>query len=238
MVTTNHYRWDFIGLSTDAKPTAENPKVVDGSTYYESDTSKAYVWYKDQWYEKTATGGGGYELPIASASTLGGVKIGEGLTIDAESGVLAASGGGDVSTVKTLTEADFNYPIDNPSQVALWLLPAGFYRRGSLDSSKVLVASSIYLRGDEIAFVGLEGSYGIPIYCYTFSATANNGNVICTWYTVIKSIGIAIYQGNVCQSIDDLTSTSTEAPLSANQGRILDEKISALEARVSALEGN
>lgn len=37
--------------------------------------------------------GGGYELPIASASTLGGVKIGENLEIS-ESGVLSASGGG------------------------------------------------------------------------------------------------------------------------------------------------
>ena len=55
-----HYRWDFIGISTDSKPTpATSEKVVDGSTYYTSDNSKLYVWYKDQWYEKTATGGGG-----------------------------------------------------------------------------------------------------------------------------------------------------------------------------------
>lgn len=54
------YRWDFIGLSTDEKPTAEtSPKVTDGSTYYCSDTSQLYVWCNDQWYEKTATGGGG-----------------------------------------------------------------------------------------------------------------------------------------------------------------------------------
>ena len=55
-----HYRWDFIGLSTDTKPTpSTSEKVVDGSTFYTSDNSKLYVWYKDQWYEKTATGGGG-----------------------------------------------------------------------------------------------------------------------------------------------------------------------------------
>ena len=60
MVTDNHYRWDFIQLSTDTKPTpATSPKVVDGSTLYTSDNSKLYVWYKDRWYEKTATGGGG-----------------------------------------------------------------------------------------------------------------------------------------------------------------------------------
>ena len=59
MVTDNHYRWDFIGLSTDSKPTpATSPKVSDGSTYYCSDNSKLYVWYKNQWYEKTVSGGG------------------------------------------------------------------------------------------------------------------------------------------------------------------------------------
>lgn len=47
-------RWDFIGLSTDSKPTATSNKVVDGSTFYEADTSKLYIWCKDQWYEKTS----------------------------------------------------------------------------------------------------------------------------------------------------------------------------------------
>ena len=54
------HRWDFIGLSTDVKPTADTSKrVVDGSTFYESNTSKYYIWYKDRWYERKPTGGGG-----------------------------------------------------------------------------------------------------------------------------------------------------------------------------------
>ena len=60
MVTDNHYRWDFIGLSTDNKPTpATSEKVVDGSTFYCSDTSKLYVFCKDTWYERKPLGGGG-----------------------------------------------------------------------------------------------------------------------------------------------------------------------------------
>ena len=35
-----------------------------------------------------------YELPIAGASTLGGVKVGSGLSIDSSTGVLSATGGG------------------------------------------------------------------------------------------------------------------------------------------------
>lgn len=54
------HRWDFIGLSTDVKPTPTTSKrVVDGSTYYESNTSKYYIWYTDRWYERKPTGGGG-----------------------------------------------------------------------------------------------------------------------------------------------------------------------------------
>lgn len=37
-------------------------------------------------------GGGSYTLPIASDTTLGGVKVGSGLTIDASTGVLSAEG--------------------------------------------------------------------------------------------------------------------------------------------------
>lgn len=40
-----------------------------------------------------SSGGGSYTLPVASADTLGGIKIGENLSID-ENGVVSASGGG------------------------------------------------------------------------------------------------------------------------------------------------
>ena len=70
MVEMIHYRWDFIGLSTDTKPMpADSPKVVDGSTYYCSDNSKLYVFCKDRWYEKQGTGGGGGGTSDYSALT-------------------------------------------------------------------------------------------------------------------------------------------------------------------------
>ena len=48
-------RWDFIGLSTDEKPTPATSKlVVDGSTFFEADTSRLYFWTKGQWYRKTS----------------------------------------------------------------------------------------------------------------------------------------------------------------------------------------
>lgn len=60
MVDNQHYRWDFIGLSTDSKPTpATSVKVVDGSTFYCADNSKLYVFCGSNWYEKLPLGGGG-----------------------------------------------------------------------------------------------------------------------------------------------------------------------------------
>ena len=42
--------------------------------------------------ESVANSGSSYELPIAGAETLGGVKVGSGLSINSETGVLTASG--------------------------------------------------------------------------------------------------------------------------------------------------
>lgn len=53
-----------------------------------------------EWVPQTG-GGGTYELPIASASVLGGIKVGDGLEID-ENGVLSATG----SSGDSITEGD------------------------------------------------------------------------------------------------------------------------------------
>ena len=45
-------------------------------------------------------GGGSYTLPIASGSTLGGIKLGTGLSIDG-SGVVSVTGGGSSYTLPT-----------------------------------------------------------------------------------------------------------------------------------------
>lgn len=44
-------RKDFLGLSTDEKKTTG---VIDGSTFYEVDTSSFYIFYDGTWYEQGA----------------------------------------------------------------------------------------------------------------------------------------------------------------------------------------
>ena len=92
-----------------------------------------YIYSSDGIYTKiNSTGGGSYELPIASSTVLGGIKVGQNLTIAAD-GVLSASGGG--GEIKVLTSADYNWnsvaeddtttPFDS---IALWLLDTGTYQ--------------------------------------------------------------------------------------------------------------
>ena len=42
-------RIDFVGLSTDTKPTQE---LRNGSTFYTVDTQELYIWYKGTWYNQ------------------------------------------------------------------------------------------------------------------------------------------------------------------------------------------
>ena len=229
----NHYRWDFIGLSTDDKPTpATSEKVADGSTFYCSDNSKLYVFYKDQWYEKEATGGGGttYEDFVGTDGEEAGTHglVPAPATTDAGKYLKAdgtwaeiASGGGDV---KTLTSADANYPVDNPTMIAAWLLPAGYYK---IDNIRVYANSSSY-SNKGVVIVGQTASNNIvpvimagegrALYCCCVNVTNGNiDNMTANASPVLVNV------------IDDfLTSTETKHVLSANQGRVLNNKIGDL----------
>ena len=85
-VSNQRYRWDFIGLSTDTKPTkATSKKVTNGSTYYESNTSKLYVWYGNQWYERKPLGGGGggdYTFETFTFTLLDGTEVEKSIAVE------------------------------------------------------------------------------------------------------------------------------------------------------------
>lgn len=117
----NHYRWDFIGLSTDEKPTpATSEKVTDGSTFYVSDTSKLYVWCKDNWYEKTVSGGGG-----------GGTSNFNQLTNRPKYNGVEMTGSTNIPEVTqditVLTDENATYELDGTYYIPLWELSTGYY---------------------------------------------------------------------------------------------------------------
>lgn len=116
-MVTQHYRWDFVGLSTDTKPTPEtSEKVVDGSTFYCSDTSKLYVFCKDTWYERKALGGGGGGTTYTAGDGIDITndtisvdtdtiqeKLTAGTGIDITDNTISATGGGGGPTVVQTT---------------------------------------------------------------------------------------------------------------------------------------
>lgn len=130
-MVTQHYRWDFVGLSTDTKPTPEtSEKVVDGSTFYCSDTSKLYVYCKDNWYERKplGSGGGGTTYTAGNGITINGTTI-------------------EANQIKTLTEDDAEGEYDDgntiTNYVEAWTLPSGVYYKPMGESGDFFV--SFYL---------------------------------------------------------------------------------------------
>ena len=95
------------------------PKL--GQIYYNSATNKIMQYNGTQWTTvgmivEDAVAGDGiitvdgvdmtvYTLPIATATTLGGIRVGTGLNIDAATGTVYVSGGASVESANKLTTA-------------------------------------------------------------------------------------------------------------------------------------
>ena len=249
MVTDNHYRWDFIMLSTDVKPTpATSKKVTNGSTLYTSDDSKLYVWYKDQWYEKTATGGGGTTYTAGDGITIADdtisvdtttiqPKLTAGSNITITDNVISASGG-ETGLAKVLSSADYNDPEANPTRVNLFLLPPGLYyvqdtgtniRFGKTDISnfdtKLILLTRDSISGAKIIQMikGGSGDSSYPAY------VCNSADGTATEFYLLSSLCIK----------DNLTTSSDNGRnvLSAYQGYVLKGLIDGLDQRITAMGG-
>lgn len=135
---------------------------------------------------------------------------------------IGATSSGDV---KYLTADDYNWPTNSPDGIAPWLLDAGIY---TVDKN---AASSLKLYEHS----GLSSYFGKSDFMYV----AHSGNN-CVYvlqkaddykaYRFISNSGQLVngFGGDILTSraiVDNLTSTLTNAPLSANQGKALNDKI-------------
>lgn len=148
---------------------------------------------------------------------------GDGINISAQDVISATNTG----KAKVLTTADYNWPVDNPTAVALWLLGPGVY--APADTSVTLRASASEGLFSGVAVVGGAPNGGqISILVATYGPTLR-------LYQTRVSDGYQVTAVNVRTPVNDnLTSTSTTSALSANQGRVLNEKI---EGRVIQNDG-
>ena len=99
-MTTIKFRRD-----TSTNWTTANPIPAQGEPCYETDTGKLKIGNGSDYYSNLpyVSDGGAATIPVASSTVLGGIKVGENLTIT-EDGVLSASGsGGDSYTLPAAT---------------------------------------------------------------------------------------------------------------------------------------
>ena len=222
MVTDNHYRWDFVGLSTDNKPTpATSEKVVDGSTFYCSDTSKLYAYTAGSGINITDS-----TISVDTTTIQEKLTAGTNITISDEN-VISASGG---SSVRELTSADYNYPSDNPTRLNLWLLDAGEYivKQGTtayyadgyaMSTSAEDIPVTIHKAVDSVLITYLRTG-NTPVIWVTLSVNPSSGALIeGSNYTS----GIYYSTYNALNAVNNLAGQCT--PLAAYQGKVLNDKI-------------
>lgn len=114
-------------------------------------------------FKKAAGGGGGYVLPVASASTLGGVKVGNNLSIDA-SGVLSANAGGytlppaTASTLGGVIIGD-NVTVDANGEISV-AAPYSLPKAAAGTLGGVKIGSNVNVDGDGV--ISVAAPYSLP----------------------------------------------------------------------------
>lgn len=83
-----------------------------------------------------AAAGGSYTLPVASASTLGGIKVGENLTID-EDGTLSASGGANNNIPSFFIDIP-SQPLNENNTGIKYTLPTSFNEKLTTNLNNIL----------------------------------------------------------------------------------------------------
>lgn len=127
--------------------------------------------------------------------------------------------------VRELTAEDYNYHAsgNTDNAVALWLLDNGIYWKDSgvqvyyNSSNRNTLTSEVYIVSGKGVIGGTADIYRINSSIAHYSTQADGTSLIANdGFLAASSI------------VDNLTSTSTTSPLSANQGRVLNEKIPAV----------
>ena len=240
--STTPYSWIYIGSQGPFYTKAEsdtllNEKADKSNTYTKTEVDTALAGKVDKvagkglstndftTEEKTKLAG--LENTVLESTT--GQSTTAGMTQKAITDALASAGG-----AKVLTAADYNYPVDDPTSVALWKLTPGIYYRDN--SSTSVKISKISNLGNDVAIVGTkEGTFGnVSILKLSYRNNTYGGKGILTEYGVRKTDdaawdGVQSYVNNInAEIVDSLTSDDNSRPLSANQGKVLKDLIDSL----------
>lgn len=172
------------------------------------------------------------------------LTVGSGISI-VDNVISATGGGGD--GIKVLTSADYNWNSTTQSatepydSVAFWRLTPGIYTKNDSNVTVYYFKSGATMPNGQVAILNGSGSFGREIFIPEYALSNIGGSDTYKYGRVIivsKNSGTSSVDFDVHNSINNLTTTSSGAPLDAHQGKVLNDKIVALEARIAALEGN
>lgn len=155
-------------------------------------------------------------------------------------------GGGGGEVVHVLTEADYNYPVSNPTQIAVWLLPDGIYgfAPGSIKDNTNFGNSTLPSFSANVSQI-VDGFILVknPQYNYggrTFFGFQRGGSASGTlmassvvMYGIQDSDGSVKYEKTAqllsqMDIINNLTTSSGGSVLDARQGKVLKNLIDSL----------
>lgn len=148
------------------------------------------------------------------------LTAGENISIVEDGGSLVISA---LGNVRVLTTDDYNYPENNPSGIGIWKLETGVYRTEGSVNVYPHTGTLIIPSKHELLFVS-----GKSAYVYTMRY---NGAKTMAMFSADRTTGVGQDEGSIFSNslvVDNLTSTSTSDPLSANQGKTLKDMIDGL----------
>lgn len=130
-------------------------------------------------------GGGGYVLPVASESTLGGVKIGSGISIDS-GGTISAEGGSGSPTIVNLDA------LSQSELVELYNTLSGETSASTVNEDYIFLKSFTQVHGDnKVPFkVQYLGLYAHKTRFYVPRGSTGHNGEIWNLYTEIDSNGV------------------------------------------------
>lgn len=134
-----------------------------------------------------------------------------------------------IGQAKELTTDDYDYPTGSPTSVAAWLLPPGLYTAAESVRISICAGATLTISAKK-NFIVLNGPGASN---KTIVDLANRDGLnpgITMYHTTTAGNCVGTYMQFLTRDdvTDNLNSIAGTAPLSANQGRILNNKIQAL----------
>ena len=181
-----------------------SPSVNDTHTH----SGKEWTWNGSSWI--LSTNASNYTLPIATAGALGGIKVGNRLTIDSSTGVLSADvqtssyGNSDVDTHLNQSNPTSGYVLSWNGTDYAWVDNAGYSNTDvdtHLNQSNPTSGHVLSWNGTDYAWVGQSAGASVSV-SDTAPSTPSNGDL---WFKSDEAVLKVRYEdGSSNQWVDAL----------------------------------